>query len=361
MLNAGKTHLIEAFRWSAQTRAETAETIAAGLGMSAPVLLGAVTGHLSAGLAATLGGMAVSGVGIWSNRMAQAKSELAALAPATLASFVAVLIRGHAWLTVLMLVLLPGIAAIIGGYSRFAVKVTKRFILFLTIVTTLVSPTSSLQGSHPVGLLLLVMSGALWTSGLNQFAGALARRRPSFVSSIADESPASATPSQKFRRWRRSLAHLAGWQYTLRLVLGLSCAEVLRCQWPNHHLHWIALTVAILTPRTIEAVPVKITQRALGTAIGVCAASLFMAFEFPPWALVVTIGVLAGARPLLKAKNYLAYSVIMTPLIILIMDAGHPPDNHLLVERLVSTSIGAMLVVIANLLFLKLSQVSRTR
>ena len=210
MLSAGKTHLVEAFRWSAQTRAETAETIAAGLGMSAPVLLGAVTGHLNAGLAATL------------------------------------------------------------------------------------------------------------------------------------------------------LTHLAGWQYTLRLVLGLSGAEVLRCQWPNHHLHWIALTVAILTPKTIEAVPVKITQRALGTAIGVCAASLFMAFEFPPWALVVTIGVLAGARPLLKAKNYLAYSVIMTPLIILIMDAGHPPDNHLLVERLVSTLIGAMLVVIANLLFLKLTQVSRT-
>jgi hypothetical protein len=361
MLNAGKIHLVEAFRWSVASRTETAEIIAAGLGMAVPVLLGMVSGHLAAGLAATLGGMVVSGVGIRSSAVVQAESELAAVVPAVLASCLAVVIYGHTWLTALMLVLLPGVAAIIGGYSRFTVKVTKRFIVFLTIISALISPTGSLQGSRPLGLLLLVTLGALWTSVLNQLFGALTRRRRNFILAIPDGSASIGTPSQKLRRWNYSLTRFTGWQYPLRLVLGLGVAVWLRCLWPDHHLHWVALTVAILTPRTVEAVPVKTTQRSLGTAIGVLAASLFMAFEVVPWVFVATIGLLAGARPLLKAKNYLAYSVIMTPLIILIMDAGQPPDRNLLIERLVSTLLGAALVIGANLLFVKLSPRGRVR
>jgi hypothetical protein len=75
----------------------------------------------------------------------------------------------------------------------------------------------------------------------------------------------------------------------------------------------------------------------------------------PSWALAGVIGILAGARPLLRVRNYLAYSAVMTPLIILIIDAGRAPDNGLLLDRLVATLIGAALAVGSNLLVMRLS------
>ena len=43
--------------------------------------------------------------------------------------------------------------------------------------------------------------------------------------------------------------------------------------------------------------------------------------------LVASMGLLATVRPLLRARNYLLYSAIMTPLVVLIMDAGRPPEG----------------------------------
>ena len=58
---------------------------------------------------------------------------------------------------------------------------------------------------------------------------------------------------------------------------------------------------------------------------------------------------------MLRVRNYLAYSAVMTPLIILIIDAGRAPDIGLLLDRLVATLIGAALVVGANLLLMRFS------
>ena len=66
----------------------------------------------------------------------------------------------------------------------------------------------------------------------------------------------------------------------------------------------------------------KTKQRALGAALGVLATGLLLLHTPPAWALAAGIGVLAGLRPLLRARNYLAYTAAMTPLIILLLDAG---------------------------------------
>ena len=151
-------------------------------------------------------------------------------------------------------------------------------------------------------------------------------------------------------RWRRSLLTLDGWQFTIRLVACLAIAVVLGWIWPNQHLHWIALTVALLADRQIEVFPVKATQRSIGTAIGVAAASGLMLYQPPALVLVVAVGLLAAARPLLRARNYLAYSAVMTPLIVIVMDAGKATDGGVLVDRLIATLIGAALVICANAL-----------
>jgi len=348
----GKTHLAHVFHWSAEAEIESAEILAAGLGMAGPVLLAALSGHLSLGLMAALGALAVSGAEWGRNAVAQAKGVALAIAPAALACVVAGLIGGRGWLTSAMLVLLACVAATVGGYSRPLAVAATRFVLFLAIAGNLMVSASGSEASRTAGFFLLFLAGAFWAGALGLLFGAVARLHRRAVPAT-EAVPHVATARQKFTRWKRSLAHLAGWQYTIRLGLSLGIAEGLLWLWPAHHFHWIALTVAILTARQLEAVPVKTTQRAFGTTLGVVAAALFFTVELPLWGLILAIGVLAGLRPLLKARNYLAYSAIMTPLVMLLMDGGQPPGQGVLLDRLVATVVGAVLVIAANLLLRK--------
>ena len=137
-------------------------------------------------------------------------------------------------------------------------------------------------------------------------------------------------------------------------MICLSVAGVLRWLWPGHHMHWVALTVALLAQWQIDAFPVRTTQRALGAVLGVLAAGVLVVYVPPNWVLIAAMGVLAGLRPLLRARNYLAYTAVMTPLIILLLDAGRPPEAGILIDRLVATLIGAGLVIATNLLFKKI-------
>ena len=204
------------------------------------------------------------------------------------------------------------------------------------------------------GLLLLMAAGALWTSGASLLIGALLRMRPANKVASEEVAPPELPTKQRVARWRRSLARFAGWQYPLRLMLCLAIAGGLRALWPDHHLHWIALTVALLAERQIDAFPVRTTQRALGAALGVLATGLLILYPPPAWAVVVAVGVLAGLRPLLRARNFLAYTAVMTPLIILLLDMGRPPELAVLIDRLVATLVAAGLVIATNLLFKKL-------
>jgi uncharacterized membrane protein YccC len=168
----------------------------------------------------------------------------------------------------------------------------------------------------------------------------------------AQHQPRSAaTHAQRRAHFRRNLRTLAGWQYTIRLTLCLAAATVLAHAWPGRHMYWVALTVALLTERAVEALPVKVTQRALGTLVGVVLAHFVFAWTLSAWWLGTVVGVLAGGRAVLRTRNYLAYTVVMTPLVIALLDAGKPPDWRVLGDRALATLIGALLVLAANAAF----------
>jgi uncharacterized membrane protein YccC len=137
----------------------------------------------------------------------------------------------------------------------------------------------------------------------------------------------------------------------MRLVLSLGMATAMKHLWPGHHLYWVALTVVLLIERPIEAVPIKTIQRALGTVLGVLVAALLLADAPPAWTVVAGIGLLGAARTYLRPRNYLAYTAAMTPLIVVILDGGQPVETGVLVDRVVSTLIAAVLVVTVNLAF----------
>lgn len=351
---AGKAHLAQVLRWSAERDVAAIEAVAAGLGMATPVAIGAGCGHLAAGLAASLGGLVVGDAPPGPSTKLHLHRLAGVLAPAVIATIAATLAAGHGWLTVALGIGLAVAAATVGGYSRGLAVAALRFVLVLVLTGNAADATA-----HPAGLLVLVLAGALGAAAISFVLGALPgpHRRtmlppadPGAVVEGGSSAGTSATSAQKYARWKRMLAERAGWQYALRLAGCLGIAAVARHAWPDHHLHWIALVVAILTQRQLEPLPIKATQRSLGTVLGVAAASLVVAYRPPIWLLVAVIGVLAGLRPLLKARSYLAYTAVITPLIFLIMGADRPLGAGLLLDRLIATLAGAGLVVAANLL-----------
>ena len=351
-----KAHLADAFHWSGAKPIETAEVLAAGLGMAIPVLLAALIGHIALGLLAAAGSLAVGRVEIGENFRSHFAGLARSLVPAIVAASLAILFRGSSWLAAVALVLVSAIAAIISGFSRVIAVEATRFVVFLTVVSALPIPPASPDPWRPVVFFLLIVAGALWTAILSFVLGTVLRRDRATKSRAPNEPAQSATLRQKYIRWKRSLSTLAGWSYPIRLVSCLGLAAAMDILWPGHHLHWVLLTVAVLTGHHAQPASVKTTQRAIGTALGVVVAGLFVRLELPLWVLILLIGLLAGLRPLLRNRNYLAYSAAMTPLVILIIDAGRTPENGVLVDRLAATLSGALLVVAATLLFGRVSR-----
>ena len=84
-------------------------------------------------------------------------------------------------------------------------------------------------------------------------------------------------------------------------------------------------------------------HRAAGTALGVALAGLFVLFTPPAWALTLIIAALAAARPIMLRAHYAAYTTVMTPLIILLLDCGHEAAWEDIAVRLTATLAGCLL------------------
>jgi uncharacterized membrane protein YccC len=169
--------------------------------------------------------------------------------------------------------------------------------------------------------------------------------------SATDALPQPArAPTSKQRRanFRKTLRTLAGWQFPARLTVGLTMASIIRHLWPAHHFYWIMLTVALLTQRPVEHVPVKTLQRLIGTIAGVGITWLILIGVSSPLILATIVCVLGVLVPIARARSYLLYSLAATPLILLVLDLGKPIETALLADRMAATIIGGAIVIVAN-------------
>jgi hypothetical protein len=222
--------------------------------------------------------------------------------------------------------------------------VTTRFTLFLIITLSLAATTP-----HRLLLMLLLAGGAIWTALLWLLFGIVTRVTGNAGAATVEEPQPQPTRTEKLARWRASLDRFTGWQYAAKLTLCLAVAASLDLFYPGHHLYWISLTIVLLAQRRADLMPVKITQRALGAALGGIVAGLCVAARPPVWLLIAGIGLIAGTRPFLKARHYLSYSAMMTTLIVLMMDFEQPLEHAVLADRTLATLIGGSLVFVANL------------
>jgi hypothetical protein len=344
--------LREALSWSSGEKVEARTIAVAALGMTVPVLVGLAFRQAEIGFTIGLGAMLLAGeapgTGSGTGGAVQERpSPGSAVLPAALAVGVATLIAGGWWTDVIM-VILAGAAATISGYSRPVAVAAIRFIIYLVLSVTLLRSA----GDHRGGAALVFGLGALWNVAVRLMLRGRAPKTealaPILAQALAASTARTPTPAQRRAYWMRTLRHLAGWQFPIRLVVGLGVASGLRALWPAHHYGWIVLTVALLTQRPLEHLPVKTIQRTLGVLIGVALTWAILAWITSPILLGGLICLLATAASVARARSYLAYSAISTPVILLVLDFGKPVHTALLADRLVATLVGAAIVVALN-------------
>ena len=338
----GRVHLGEVIAWRRGAPVGWRAIAVAALGMAVPVLVGFACGRAEIGFTIGLCAMLLAGgSGATDATAAQDEASPAtAVVPAVLAVVAATAIAGHGWSAVAM-VLLATAAAAISGYSRPVAVAAIRFLIYFVLSLGLLDSA----GGDRKGAALVFGLGALWNVAVRMM---LARHEPVAPRDVVAAKP-GPTPAQRRAHWRRTMRSLAGWQFPIRLGVGLTIASLMREAWPSHHYGWTVLTVALLTQRPLEHVPVKTTQRALGTLLGVGLTWAILASVSSTLGLAALICLLAIVAPLARARSYLAYASIATPAILLVLDIERPIETGLLVDRLVATLAGAAIVIAANL------------
>jgi hypothetical protein len=273
------------------------------------------------------------------------------LAAPLAATLLAQTIAGQGAVTAALVTLTATLACLLGGFSRAAAVMAMRFNVFLMIS---LGVATGARADHAGGAMLMVGAGLLWMTWLNRAARRMTP--PGALKAVEGEGeadpPRPAAPfDRRVAHYMRGLRTRAGWSFAVRVGVCLAVAETAVVLWPDQHLQWIGLTVVLLSTRRAEPGEHRVRDRAVGTAIGVLIAGLLLLWRPTPWELVAGVALIAAVRPFLRARSYMAYSVAMTPLIMLLQDFTTAPHIGLLADRIGATLAGAALVMIGARLF----------
>jgi len=316
--------------------------LGAALGVAVPAAIGLLTGRPAIGFAVAMGAMMFGGPDHAEH--GGGRRSLGGIFAAALfvgvAPPIATLCARGTWGDAAAIALVTILAAV-SVYSRpFAVAAT-RFIVFMVMSIGIMSQ----PGGNAGGVALLLGIGSLWAAMVRVGLRAARAKSPPPEDLVAAREP---TRRQRIVRLKRVLRTAAGWQYPVRLAIALGLSSIVRHLWPDQHFSWVLVTAALLVERQPEALPVKTIQRALGVVLGVALTGLVLAELRSPLAIAALVCLLATLRPWLRARNYLAYSAVMTPLVLLVMDLGRPIGGAVLVDRLIATLLGAAIVIAVN-------------
>jgi len=349
VMDAIYAHLRQAWRRidDQQDRAAAGmiSAVVGGFAVAVPLLLTLHGMGLSAGLAMSLGALSVARVEGGENIRARLRGPAAALIATSLAIGVAANAAGHGLISQVVTVLVAAASVLLIRYSKEVAIGVIRFMLYLIIFA------NALEGARdPSGFAFVIFFGALWAGLFVMLVNLLKRGHGSPKNGSTPDTSKSREPTIRSRlaRMRRELRQLSTWDFPCRLALGLCLSLVIRTQFITHHFAWITITIALLTPRQFEAWPVRATQRALGTLVGVVIAALLLLSGLGHPALIFVVLVLGSLRKWFEDRNYLAYSATMAPLVLLLLSASQGDPRGLLEDRILSTLIGVMVVLFCN-------------
>ena len=298
--------------WSDVKTPRASRAFSAMLALAGPIMAGALAGHPRVGILASVGGLAVAGTLGGETVRQQARDLFYALGAGSAATFIGSGISGHGSLTAISAVIVCSAVSVFVSFSR---PMARAAILFMFCI--LISANLGNKPVHPLVNASLFFLGAAWTLcvflAVRPLFRAIGLDRPAGNRTMI-ALPPKYTAAQLLRRWRRSLKHMPGWQYAIRITLCLAAGLGFEWLWPCHHGYWVLITVVIVVQYDLQAGLQRTIHRAAGTVVGILLTGLLFLGSSSIWTAIAMVAVLAAARPLLMELNYAAYAAVQTPL-----------------------------------------------
>jgi hypothetical protein len=315
--------------WGSLTRLNRSDRrwpmpFAAALASGLPLLVGAWFGHLDYGLISSLGGMVF--LYLPETPMYHRMVVLLACAFALVASYAA---------GVLSQLYPPSIVPVLTITAILGTMVSRYYFMpppgsFFFVMATSIgahTPGDILEVPHKVGLLTM---GCLLAS-LIAFAYSLLTLRRQPPKAI----PALPAPSFDFVVFDAVVIGIF-------VGLALALAQALQLVQP----YWVPIScLAVLQGMTLRAVWTKQIHRITGTAIGLLLAWAVLLLPLSPWTIPLVMISLVFCIEMLVVRHYALASIFITPLTILLVEAGnlgHTVPATLVAARFWDTALGCL-------------------
>jgi uncharacterized membrane protein YccC len=128
--------------------------------------------------------------------------------------------------------------------------------------------------------------------------------------------------------------------FTIRLTLCVGVAAIFSETLPLQRSYWVVLAVAVVMKPDYGSVFARTLQYAAGTVIGAIVAALILIARPSDAALLAPVIALAGLAPYGLSRNYWAFCVFFTPLVILLVELVSHGGWHLGEARLLDILLG---------------------
>lgn len=168
----------------------------------------------------------------------------------------------------------------------------------------------------------------------------------------ADASlPGKPSIASRLRSARRALTSGTElWGSILRLILCLAVAQGLCIIWQLDRPYLVMLTVAQVMKPDFGSIFGRAVQRGAGTLIGVAIGSLAVAVvPRGEWQILVVL-ILAAGIPIVMPRNYGLFSIVTTPLAVVLVELHVSDSAGLLDARLLDTLLGCAIVLVLGYL-----------
>lgn len=339
--NKLKTVLTESFRWSNDGSLNITPTLISWIGMVGPIGYGLFFNNLRFGLLASLGALFMSTNAVGLTIKKRMMDLLIMMVTGAAAIFTGALVERHGWLTVGIVVILSVIAALLGGMGRIAARTSVQFTIFMVIGTGFGAGgrfhlACQLAFQFAIGSAWAMMVSVLFILLL----------KSAKIEMNAAQTARAIPFKRRFSYWRHTLTHFYGWQYPIRIGVCMGTAEAIGIGLDQERSYWISLTVAIVLHRYLSTALARTFQRGIGTVAGVLLGSLLLLGSLHQAAIVMIAGCLAALRPIFKNRNYMIYSMLMTPLMVVMFSVDGIVTKDMLFDRLLDTIIGCIISLV---------------
>ncbi|WP_233617580.1 FUSC family protein [Actinomadura sp. WAC 06369] len=176
------------------------------------------------------------------------------------------------------------------------------------------------------------------------------------VEAARAERPADAPPGSPVRALTTALAgarHSLVLASSARTAVCTAAALAVAYAAGLAQPYWVAIAVcAVLMGQNLAGTWQRALNRSAGTVVGIALAGLLLPLHPHGAAVAVIVGVLQFAVELLVARNYALAVVFITPLTLLLVEAGHPGASPLpfVAARLGNTLLGCAFGVLGGYL-----------